>query len=200
MSRAVDTARTQLGYREGPHNSTKYGKLFRLDHVSWCAIFVWWVYLAAYNVDLRKTLTKSMASVDAVWRAGKSRGISTTHPQPGDIVINHFPGEHSGGNHTGIFVADAGRSIIAIEGNTGSNDTNGGGVLQRTRSKSLVLGYLHVLDENEHLPVPPPTLPAAVKPSPAAVSQLLAFAFVLGLAKRVSRAMGSSVHGAVKLI
>lgn len=194
MSLAVYTARSQLGYHEGRRNDNKFGRLFGLNHVSWCAIFVWWVYLRAYGVDLRKTLTSGAASVDALWRAGRSRGMNTTHPTPGDIVIFHFPGEHAGGNHTGIFVADAGDSIVTIEGNTGANNTNGGGVLQRSRRKSLVLGYLHVVDDEDHRPVPVP-VPPEVQPTPKANAAFDLLRLAIAAAKRTTLTRGNRGDG-----
>lgn len=161
----LEVAAGEVGYREGPNNATKYGQAFGLDHVSWCAIFVWWCHWRALGIDLRKVVTPSFASVDAAWRAGKAKGMATTRPQPGDMVIFHFPGEHAGGNHTGLFVADAGSSILTIEGNTGANNTNGGGVMRRTRPKSLVLGYLHLVDAAAPPEPPPPEPPAP--PAPA---------------------------------
>lgn len=138
----VETAATQIGYHERPGNDTKYGREFGLNRASWCAIFVWWVYMKALGIDLRRLITPGWASVDTAWRAGAR--YRTKSPQPGDIVVYHFPREHAGGNHMGIFERDLGGSIVAIEGNTGGSDTHGGGVLRRTRSKSLVLGYLHI--------------------------------------------------------
>lgn len=163
MASVVDTASTQIGVHESPpgSNQQKYGAEYGLNGYAWCAMFVWWCYLKALGVDLRKVISDHMASVDAMWRAGVLKGLNTSHPVADDIVIFHFPGEHAGGNHTGIFVKDNGNgTITTIEGNTSSaSDTNGGEVARRTRSKSLVLGYLHPV--NRPLTVAPAAAPAA---------------------------------------
>lgn len=144
MPAVLDVARTQIGYREQPGNVTKYGAAFGVNGVSWCLEFVWWCFEQC-GVDVGRLVAKT-ASVDAFWRAGVAKRLNTSHPVPGDVVIFHFPGEHPGGNHTGLLVGDNGNGTnTTIEGNTGSqSQTNGDGVWQRTRSKGLVLGYLHI--------------------------------------------------------
>lgn len=40
----IKTAEAELGYKEGKNNSNKYGKAFGYNNVSWCCIFVWWLF------------------------------------------------------------------------------------------------------------------------------------------------------------
>jgi CHAP domain len=147
------TALEQVGYREVGDNHTKYGAAYGLDGVSWCAIFVWWCFMQN-GVDLRRVISSSMAAVNYLWQAGQR--FRTTTPVPGDIVVYHFPGEHPGGNHTGIFLRDnLNGTITTVEGNTGSqSQTNGDGVWVRTRAKNLILGYLHVPGASTTIPAP----------------------------------------------
>ncbi|MGN1085693.1 MAG: CHAP domain-containing protein [Porcipelethomonas sp.] len=56
----------------------------------------------------------------------------------GDIVMFDFNGNGTS-DHTGIVIEVSGNTITTIEGNTGTgNDTNGGQVQKRTRSRSVV--------------------------------------------------------------
>lgn len=40
----INTASAEVGYREGKNNENKYGKWYGQNHVSWCCIFVCWVF------------------------------------------------------------------------------------------------------------------------------------------------------------
>lgn len=56
----------------------------------------------------------------------------------GDIVMFDFNGNGTS-DHTGFVIEVSGNTITTIEGNTGTdNDTNGGQVQKRTRSRSVV--------------------------------------------------------------
>lgn len=142
---ALSWAQGQIGTKERPAGSNKqpYGKDYGENGVSWCLIFQWDAEIQGEGVDMRKTVTPNCAGVDGFWHAAQARGLAVTDPEPDDIAIYHFPGEHAGGNHCGRVESVGGSSIVAIEGNTSSgSDTNGGEVMRRTRPKSLVLGYV----------------------------------------------------------
>ena len=40
--RILEIARTQLGYKEGPNNDTKYGDWYGLPNNPWCQMFISW--------------------------------------------------------------------------------------------------------------------------------------------------------------
>jgi len=67
-----------------------------------------------------------------------------TTPQPGDLVLFDFSGKHSSRDHVGIVKSVSGSTFISIEGNTGtSNNANGGAVMERQRTVSQVVGWIH---------------------------------------------------------
>ena len=67
----------------------------------------------------------------------------TGNPQPGDLVLFDFSGNHKTRQHVGILVSKTGNTLTTIEGNTSvtSND-NGGAVMRRVRYVSQVVGYV----------------------------------------------------------
>ena len=134
-------ARKELGYTESPagSNRTKYGKWFGLDGQPWCMMFVQWCFRQAGAQDLLPALT---ASCGALMRAAQAKGCWITDGyQPGDVVIYDFPGNNVKTDHCGIVVTALTDGVRNIEGNTGvGNDSNGGEVMERTRSLSVIIG------------------------------------------------------------
>lgn len=160
-------ARTQLNYQESPRgsNRTKYGKAYGLDGQPWCAMFIWWVFREC-GVDLRRysdNVAYTPNFADDLLRHGWS--VSKSTARPGDIVFFDFPDKVRRIQHVGIVVQNNGSSLITIEGNTsGSNNSNGGRVLQRSRSMSLVaavrrppmLALTHAVQPKNPAPAPSP--------------------------------------------
>ena len=133
-------ARKELGYRESPagSNKTKYGAAYGLNGNPWCAMFLWWLFRQCDAMELLPVIT---ASCSALMRAARSKGCWVTENyRPGDLVIYDFPGG-AGTDHCGIVESVTGSGVIAIEGNTSvGNDSNGGIVMRRERSKSMIVG------------------------------------------------------------
>lgn len=79
----------------------------------------------------------------ADWFKQQGRWYSyTTTPKPGDIVFYDWNGNHTKRDHVGIVESVSGSSVVAIEGNTSvGNDSNGGEVMRRTRTKTYITGY-----------------------------------------------------------
>lgn len=77
------------------------------------------------------------------WFKKQGRRYSyTTTPQPGDIVFYDWSGNHTKRDHTGIVKSVTATGIIAIEGNTSvGNDSNGGQVMIRERSKTYITSF-----------------------------------------------------------
>jgi peptidoglycan hydrolase-like protein with peptidoglycan-binding domain len=142
----LDTAAAENGTKESPANSnkTKYGVWYGLNGEKWCAIFVSWVYHHAGHPLEVIDRPKGYQSCQSGFNFWKRKNLLTKDPQPGDIVLYDWTGDgHC--DHTGIFIqwVDAGKtSFRAWEGNTAQgNDSDGGKVMQRTRSKSLVRAF-----------------------------------------------------------
>lgn len=141
----LNVARSQLGYVEGRNNATKYGKAYGLDHVPWCAEFLWWVGRQASGGN---TLIPQIAYTPAMARYYMEQGQARwgTVPRRGAIAHFDFPDSVDRIQHVGIVekVLPGGR-IQTIEGNTnsgsGGSQADGGGVYRRIRAQSLVVIY-----------------------------------------------------------
>ena len=85
--------------------------------------------------------TDSCPTMDRVASKNK-RTVSWGNHKMGDIILYDF-NKNGTADHTGIVLAKSGSVIYAIEGNTGSgNNTNGGQVQIRTRTKSPVKRFV----------------------------------------------------------
>lgn len=163
----VDAARSELGYTECPRdahshclftghggvgrNHTKFAAEAHLANgVFWCAVFVSAI-AARCGVVLPSGPTASTRTLRAGFvRAGTWVGAQQV--QVGMVLLYHLTGRNGPGepDHTGICVgvirnkAGVVTHVIAVEGNTSSDhhgsQDNGGGVYQRVRPVSVVLG------------------------------------------------------------
>ena len=151
MSKIVELAKKEIGTVEDPPNSNmnKYGKWFNFNGVSWCAIFVSWVYyytgFPLGNIGFKKGFAGCQTAVAHF----KKTGEITTKPVAGDIVFFDWNADGRY-DHTGIFVRWLdGDTFESIEGNTSlKNQSNGGEVMLRKRNNENVL-FVHpkVLDK-----------------------------------------------------
>lgn len=140
--RALDKAHTQLGYTESPagSNLNKYGSWYGQDGQPWCAMFVTWCYEQVGDSPsfVRGSRYAYCPYVVADARAGRYGLRTTDDPIPGDLVVYDWGGDTIY-DHIGIFDQwTAGTSqFYAIEGNTSvDNNSNGGEVMRRNRSRS----------------------------------------------------------------
>lgn len=142
----VQSAMGEIGEKESPPNTnkTKYGKWANYDGVAWCGIFVSWCYEKA-GAPLEKIGFRfnGFAGCQTAVAHFKKTNQITTDPQQGDIVFFDWNGDGRY-DHTGIYVRDLKNGDIqTIEGNTSmSNNSNGGNVMMRTRSKKVCL-FVH---------------------------------------------------------
>jgi CHAP domain len=136
-------AEKQLGYKESPAgtNQNKFGDWYGMNGQPWCAIFCTWcdqtggAPTASFKRGSRYAYVPYVVS-DA--RLGKNGLAITSSPKPGDLVCYDWArdGEH---DHIGIVQTppDSRGTFWAIEGNTSiDNNSNGGQVMQRSRSVS----------------------------------------------------------------
>lgn len=143
----IAEARKEIGYKEIPagSNKTKFGEWFGLNKVAWCGIFVSYVYAKAGcplgNIGYLKGYAGCQSAVAHFKKTGEI--VSKNKVQPGDIAF--FDWNIDGKfDHTGIFLKDNGDGTFeCIEGNTAvGNDSNGGEVMQRTRSYKVAI-FVH---------------------------------------------------------
>lgn len=124
----IGVAKTQVGYREGKSNYTKYGVWYGFPNASWCAIFISW---CARQAGIPKSVLPTNS-----YATPKGFGISKTYrasertPQPGDLF---FRKEGSSWKHAGIVYKVDGTYAHTIEGNTYTSDPSAEGVYYRKR-------------------------------------------------------------------
>jgi hypothetical protein len=139
----LQVAMRQLGQKENPpgSNKSKYGNWYGMDG-AWCAMFVSYCFHQA-GMPLPITNKKGFAYCPYGVDWFKKQGCwSDSNPKPGDVVFYCWRGDKVA-DHVGIVKEVKGsKNIIAIEGNTStvSND-DGGTVMVRPRSGSIILGY-----------------------------------------------------------
>jgi hypothetical protein len=166
----VRAARRYIGVKETPRGSNRqqFGARYGMNGVAWCSIFVAEV-LADVGIDVRRLVTPGYASCEmalAGFRA-KHWTVPNSAAQPGDVVFYQFDRDRAA-DHTGIIESVTGGHLVAIEGNTGvGHDTNGGAVMERQRSWSLVKGIGRIPGLGQP-PKATPQPPSAPHPNPDA--------------------------------
>ena len=142
---ALARAITQLGTKESPpeSNQTKYCSWYGMVG-PWCAMFVSWCYeygaqdVGTDSPSFAKGSRYSYCPYVVSDARNRANGLQTTDdPIPGDLVVYDW-GYDTVYDHIGIFEKWTGSGQFnAIEGNTSyGNDSNGGEVMRRSRSKS----------------------------------------------------------------
>jgi peptidoglycan hydrolase-like protein with peptidoglycan-binding domain len=138
-----------LGVKENPGTSgypsaDKYffGKLTKTPH--WCAIFVSWVaeqtgtasHRGAYTPDWVRAATPDGPGKDALLPKKDPRLSITNSPQPGDLVLFDWVGQHDRIEHMGIIKTfSSAASFETVEGNTSDpNKVFGEGVYIKNRA------------------------------------------------------------------
>lgn len=112
----------------------------------WCAIFVYYCLAQTGGKELMAGCANK-AYVPTIWNWGASKGYNRgaySEAKQGDLVI--FDWQKDGvADHIGFALSDHGSYVKTVEGNTSNtNNGNGGCVQIRTRSKSLVKGYVRL--------------------------------------------------------
>ncbi len=124
----IAVAMTQVGYREGDNNDTKYGDWYGLSNHPWCGMFVSW---CANQAGVSTSVIKKAAIASP-----SSFGFSTYFtsdqkgPQSGDLFFKkNF-------NHVGLVTGVEGDYFYTVEGNTNNAGTDGVGVFTLKRKLS----------------------------------------------------------------
>jgi hypothetical protein len=134
--RALELAKTQIGYAETGSNSNKYGDWYGMNYQPWCAMFCTWCFemeAPGSPSFVRGSRYAYVPYIVGDARAGRYGLHTTDTPIPGDLTCYDWDwnGEH---DHVGIFEGWSGSGFNCIEGNTSSADySNGGMVLRTTR-------------------------------------------------------------------
>lgn len=137
----IAVAVSEIGYREGTNNATKYGAWYGMNNQPWCAMFVSW---CARQAGVPMGVIPNLAYVPYIQATYDRQGAwmprgSGYSPLPGDLVI------FGKNDHIGIVEGVSNDRLITIEGNTSAsgNSSNGDGVYRRNRSinDSWIKGY-----------------------------------------------------------
>lgn len=146
MSKIIEVAKLEIGQSETPKNSnnSKYNKWFELPSLPWCGMFVSWVYFTAGFPLPKIGFSKGYAGCQTAVAYFKKNNMLTDKPIEGDIVFYDWNADGRY-DHTGLFVKWIDKdNFETIEGNTAiGNDSNGGQVMRRNRSKKTAI-FVHI--------------------------------------------------------
>ncbi len=143
-------AREQIGTVEHPARSgkQKYGRWYGMDAAPWCAIFVSWVFWHAGTPLPAIRTKKGFAYVPDVQDWAQRNGCwkpRSHRPSPGDLIVYSFGGRRA--DHVGIVeLALPDGRIQTIEGNTSGSNPRMGGMVDRMRRRSNIVGFVEVTD------------------------------------------------------
>ena len=123
----IGVALTQVGYREGSNNYTKYGVWYGLSNSPWCAMFVSWCAKEAGipTSILKRTAMANPNNFGLSYKDGKNYT-----PQKGDLFFK------KGFSHVGLVYYTEGAYFYTIEGNTSTTSYDGTSVMIRKRKIS----------------------------------------------------------------
>lgn len=123
----IGVALTQVGYREGSNNYTKYGEWYGQPNSPWCGMFVSWCAKEAGipKSVLKRTGLANPSNFGLSYKDGKSYT-----PQKGDLFFKkNF-------SHVGLVYYTEGAYFYTLEGNTSTDSYNGHSVMIRKRKIS----------------------------------------------------------------
>ena len=124
----IGVALTQVGYREGPNNDTKYGDYFNLNYHAWCGLFVSWCAVQAGVPD--KVLIKTGIANPASY--GLTQKPAGYIPKSGDLYFTPNYG------HVGIVYYVEGEYFYSIEGNTWDSTYDEGVYIRKKLIRDVV--------------------------------------------------------------
>ncbi|MFC4858447.1 CHAP domain-containing protein [Actinophytocola glycyrrhizae] len=132
--KVIDRARGQLGYREGPGNTNKYGPTG-----PWCANFATWTWQKS-GVDIG-----ILPFTGDVYEWGRERGLAygknnLDQARPGDVLLfGTGPRSPRTSTHIGIVERVHGNQVTLIEGNSADQVRR----VTHTLSSSTFYGGVH---------------------------------------------------------
>lgn len=169
---ALNIARSQIGFLEGPNNRNPYGPALDWpDNQRYCDEFVSWVGWKAGGQDI---IGRHYNCAEHV-KWFKARGRFGKKPLSGAVVFFDWDG-HGVADHTGFVESLLGAAhVTTIEGNTDHPSVRGRqGVWRRNRSTRLVLGYGYPEYATPRMaPVPLPAAPHRLHVVPLVVDGVI---------------------------
>lgn len=142
----MQKASSFIGTKESPPNSNNvifnthyYGRAVSGDSYPWCCVFLWDVFRIAGAADLFLGGNKTAyCPTYESWALGSGLEVSKDAGEYGDVATMDFGKGRA--SHIGFILARLSDGTYqTIEGNTSaSSDDNGGAVMVRIRSKSVI--------------------------------------------------------------
>lgn len=154
-AKLIELARRELGTAESPfgsnrvkYNTAYYGREVSGDAYPWCCVFLWWLFREAGCPELffgGKRTASCNTLADWARRQGQ---FFREDIRPGDVVFLGFDGD--GISHAGLVEQiRADGTLVTIEGNTGTEDADGGAVQRRIRPRQYFRGVYRPLYKEE---------------------------------------------------
>ena len=121
----IDVALSQIGYTEGPNESTKYGRWYGIPNGYWCDMFASWCAMTAgipervFPYAASCTLHVKAFQKRDQYRNSAARGGSYT-PRQGDLIFFYNPARYPKADrqsHVGIVLYAENGYVFTIEGN-----------------------------------------------------------------------------------
>lgn len=154
INKVLSVAKAEIGYLEkksnsqldsktanaGSRNYTKYWRDVKPSYQGqpWCACFVSWCFMKAFEQDKAKKLLRHWPYVYCPTLGNLF--VKNANPKVGDIVIFYHGGRFT---HTGIVTSVNGDKFSTVEGNTSGASgiiPNGGGVCAKSYLNSKLPG------------------------------------------------------------
>ncbi len=140
----LNIAKKEIGYRVNRGQASKYGIWYGelgFDTAAWCAMFVSWCFEKAGMPLPPIQNSKGFAYCPYGVSYFKNKRQFYRTPQIGDIVFFDWGGDRIS-DHVGLVEEIYPTYLKTIEGNTSiTNQSNGGGVMRRTRYYPSCLGF-----------------------------------------------------------
>ncbi len=148
-NKLLKTAIKEIGTKEIPANSNKvkyntwyYGKVVSGDAYPWCCVFISWLFhkAGARNIFCGGKKAAYCPDVENYYKK-TGRWYPDTKGKKGDLCLMDFGKGRA--SHIGIVEKkNPNGTYTIIEGNTStSSNDNGGRVMRRIRSKSVIRGF-----------------------------------------------------------
>ncbi|MDT0472790.1 CHAP domain-containing protein [Streptomyces sp. DSM 41014] len=144
-SAMLKAATSDLGFKEGKSNDTKFGKWYGLNYNPYCDMAISYWAEQSGNADVVGKFAYCPSHVNWFKARGQWHSRSAA-AKAGDIVFFDWDGDGVA-DHVGIVEKDAkaDANLTTIEANTSAgtagSQSNGDGVYRRTRYRSSVLGF-----------------------------------------------------------
>ena len=136
----VDTALSQVGYKEGKNNNNKYGSYFGHNNVSWCAYFVDW---CADQVGILKKSVPYYPGCGSYvkWYQDRKQWLDgSLKPKKGYLILFKPTKKGATASHIGIVTDVDSSYVYTVEGNAGKN-SDGVYKFKYKIGNSKILGY-----------------------------------------------------------